>query len=48
MIENLNYIQEHGTEKFLKNEELRWTCKDCGAGLSVHRSFCLICKAEKE
>lgn len=46
MVENLNYIQESGMDKFLANEEIRWTCKECGAGLSVHRTFCLNCKAE--
>ena len=44
MITNLDYIQNHGLEKFLVNEESRWTCKDCGSGLCVHRDFCLICK----
>lgn len=46
MIDNLNYIQIQGLDKFLRNEELRWTCKECGSGLSVHRAFCLNCKAE--
>jgi hypothetical protein len=46
MIENLNYIQTQGLDKFLINEELRWTCKGCGSGLSVHRAFCLNCKEE--
>lgn len=44
MIENLNYIQMFGFEKFLKNEEIRWTCSKCGHGVSVHRDFCLNCK----
>ena len=47
MLENLAYIEEHGLEAFLKNEEERWKCKHCGAGLSVHRDFCLVCKAER-
>ncbi len=46
MIENLNYIQKNGLEKFLANEVSRWACKHCGTGLSVHRKFCLNCKAE--
>jgi hypothetical protein len=46
MIENLNYIQVHGLEMFLVNEEKRWSCKECGAGISVHRNFCLHCKTE--
>lgn len=43
MIENLNYIQNHGLTKFLVNEEKKWTCKFCGAGISVHRDYCLGC-----
>ncbi len=46
MLENLDYIQKHGLEKFLVNEEYKWTCKDCGTGLCVHRDFCLNCKIE--
>lgn len=46
MIKNLGYIQKNGIEKFLKNEEYRWTCGVCGSGLCVHRDFCLNCKAE--
>ncbi|MCF8380998.1 MAG: DUF3795 domain-containing protein [Bacteroidales bacterium] len=49
MIENLNFIKNNGIEKFLLNEETRWTCRKCGKGLSVHRDFCLNCgeKIEK-
>lgn len=46
MLENLAHIKMHGLESFLKNEEERWKCRECGAGLSVHRDFCLSCKAE--
>ena len=33
-------------DKFLLNEEKRWTCKTCGQGLCVHRKYCLNCKTE--
>lgn len=46
MIENLSYIRDNGLEHFLINEEEKWTCGVCGAGLSVHRKYCLSCKAE--
>ncbi len=46
MLENLAFIKMHGLEAFLKNEEDRWKCSECGAGLSVHRDFCLDCKSE--
>ena len=44
MIENLAYIQTHGFNDFLKSEEIRWTCTECGFGLCVHRDICLNCK----
>lgn len=47
MIENLEYIRDKGLEKFLINEENRWTCKICGSGLCVHRDFCLHCKTDR-
>ncbi len=46
MIENLEFIRDNGLEKFLINEEIRWTCKVCDTGLSCHRDFCLNCKTE--
>lgn len=30
MIENLEQIRQYGIDKFLKNEEIIWTCKECG------------------
>lgn len=44
MIENLEYIKEHGIEEFIEKEEIRWTCSNCGNILSVHRNACLKCK----
>ena len=46
MIENLEYIQNKGLDKFLINEDKRWTCKVCGSGLCVHRDHCLKCNIE--
>ena len=46
MIENLSYIRDKGLNVFLMNEEVRWTCENCGSGISVHRGFCLNCKTE--
>ena len=43
MFENLAFIEENGLENFLKSEEKKWTCPNCGSGLSVHRDNCLIC-----
>ncbi len=46
MMKNLEYIQRNGLDEFLKKEENRWTCKECGSGLCVHRDFCLNCRTE--
>jgi len=47
MFENLAFIKENGMEAFLKHEEERWACPECGAKLSVHRKKCLQCGAER-
>lgn len=44
MIENLEYIKNFGTKKFLKNEKLRWTCPKCGGTICVHKGYCLDCE----
>ena len=43
MVENLAYIKENGLDAFLKHEEERWNCSECGATLSVHRTACVEC-----
>ena len=44
MLENLEFIRVYGLAHFLSNEEKKWQCKVCGAGLCVHRDYCLECK----
>lgn len=46
MIDNLNSLKEFGMSAFLANEQKKWLCKSCGSGISVHRNYCLACKAE--
>jgi len=43
MLENLEYIRVNGLENFVKNEEERWKCDQCGGLICVHRGFCLSC-----
>lgn len=43
MLANLEYIKANGIRKHLQQEEIRWTCTSCGAGLCVHRDSCLHC-----
>ena len=48
MIENLIYIKENGIEQFLKNEQERWKCPNCGGIICVHNKICYTCgKPEK-
>ncbi len=44
MIDNLHFIKKEGLDSFLKQEEQKYTCPNCGNILSVHRDFCIFCK----
>lgn len=44
MLDNLEYIKEHGMEEFLRYEEELWMCKKCGSVLCVHREVCPSCR----
>jgi hypothetical protein len=46
MIENLQFIQTHGMEKFLVKEEKQWQCPECGAQICCHNGLCLQCSIE--
>jgi hypothetical protein len=41
MIENLENIKQNGMKEFLKNEEARWACIECGNIVSVHKMLAL-------
>lgn len=43
MIENLESIKEHGTQRFLNKEEEEWKCPDCGGVICCHNGLCLNC-----
>ena len=43
MIDNLNFIKEHGIDAFITQEKERWTCSDCGGMMCVHRGYCTEC-----
>ncbi len=45
MIENLGAIKLLGMEAFLRQEEVRWTCADCGNTICVHRKACPTCRS---
>jgi hypothetical protein len=48
MIENLDNIERHGIRTFVKNENIRWTCPECGGTICVHRGFCSDCGKHKK
>ena len=47
LIDNLNYIKEHGLAEFLENQSKKWRCPDCGAVICCHNGLCFSCGLEK-
>jgi len=45
MIENLENIRKNGMDAFLQDEKKRWTCRECGSIVCVHKHACPKCKA---
>ena len=46
MIENLEFIEfikEHGIEKFFEKEEAKWRFPECGGMICCHNGLCLSC-----
>ena len=48
MIENLENIKKLGIRKFIKNEEMKWSCSKCGGTVCVHKGYCSICGKRKQ
>jgi rubrerythrin len=48
MIENLNNIKITGIRKFIAGEQAKWTCRNCGKLLCVHKTNCPGCGAVKK
>lgn len=44
MIDNLENIRKFGIRHFIRNEEERWTCPQCGEIICVHKPQCLYCQ----
>ena len=47
MIENLANIRDLGMGEFLRNEDARWTCPECGGRICVHKGLCMSCGRRK-
>jgi len=43
MIENLVHIKKFGIRAFIRNEKERWSCRECGQLICVHKPQCLFC-----
>jgi len=48
MIENLKYIRDHGIDEFLKQQEKKYQCPECGGVICVHNGVCYSCENSKE
>jgi hypothetical protein len=47
LVDNLNFIKEHGLQKFLENQKKKWECPDCGDVICCHNGICFNCGLEK-
>ncbi len=47
MIENLEFIRDHGVEKFLEKESEKWRCPNCGGVICCHNGICFECGLER-
>jgi len=43
MIDNLKFIKENGIKKFLKSQEEKYKCSECGGVICVHNGKCYEC-----
>ena len=44
MIKNLEFIKENGVNMFLKQQEERYKCPECGGVICVHNGRCYDCE----
>ena len=47
MIENLEFIRDNGTTRFLAKEAAKWTCTECGSEICCHNGICFNCGLDK-
>ncbi len=43
VIDNLQSIKKIGIRRFVKSEDEKWTCSECGGMLCMHEAQCLSC-----
>ena len=42
-VDNLNFIKKNGIGKFLKSQEEKYRCDECGDIICVHNRKCYTC-----
>jgi len=47
MVENLKTIKEEGIQEFLKMEEEKWKCPECGGVICCHNGICFNCSLDR-
>jgi catechol 2,3-dioxygenase-like lactoylglutathione lyase family enzyme len=47
MIENLEYIRAHGMNEFLRQQQEKYRCPECGGVICVHNGICYSCEHAK-
>jgi len=48
MIENLEYIRDNGIKNFLKQQERKYKCSECGGVICIHNGICYSCKPSND
>lgn len=48
LMENSQFVKEHGPAAFMKRQKERFTCPACGGIISIHDSECSECQRKKE
>jgi len=43
-IQNLEDIRDHGVEAFLRAQDKRFSCVNCGEKVSIHNKKCFVCE----
>jgi hypothetical protein len=47
LIENLQAIRKNGLPEFLKKEEKKWQCQQCGETICCHNGICFNCSLDR-
>jgi hypothetical protein len=48
VVENLNFIRDHGMKKFVDDQSEKYRCPECGGTICVHTSRCYNCSVTEK